>query len=170
MLHLLPQLLEEAIQVRAEMGWPIMATPYSQLIGIQALMNVVSGERYDVIPDENLMYCAGWYGKPPAPIEGFILDRAFSSQRGRELRDSDPPQPSIEEIRAQYGTHLSDEELLLRYMINPSFVDAMYEADRPIEPIVPVKGFEWAYELMRNDRARAISASLGDVELSLRRA
>ena len=61
----LPAVLEEAIRVRAEMGWPIMATPFSQLVGIQALLNVVQGERYATIPDENLMYLAGWYGTPP---------------------------------------------------------------------------------------------------------
>ena len=61
--HRLPEVLEEAVQVRAEMGYPLMATPFSQLVGIQALLNVLQGERYATIPDENLMYIAGWYGQ-----------------------------------------------------------------------------------------------------------
>ena len=65
----LPAVLEEAIRVRAEMGYPIMATPFSQLVGIQALLNVVQGERYLTIPDENLMYLAGWYGDPPGEVD-----------------------------------------------------------------------------------------------------
>lgn len=171
MLHLLPQLLEEAVQVRAEMGYPIMATPYSQLIGIQALMNVIEGERYKIIPDENLMYCAGWYGKPPAPIEDFILERAFSTARGREIRDSEPPQPTIEEMREQYGGNLSDEELCLRFMINPSFIDAMLEANREIVPIYPPSAdIAWAHGVIKNAKARSISAKLGEeLQLELRR-
>ena len=55
--------------MRAEMGYPIMATPFSQLVGIQALLNVVQGERYLTIPDENLMYLAGWYGPPPGEVD-----------------------------------------------------------------------------------------------------
>ena len=75
----LPQVLEEAIRVRTEMGWPIMATPFSQLVGIQALMNVVQGERYRTIPDENLMYLAGWYGKPPGAVDPEVLERAAAT-------------------------------------------------------------------------------------------
>jgi oxaloacetate decarboxylase alpha subunit len=171
MLHFLPQLQEEAVQVRAEMGYPIMATPYSQLIGIQALLNVVEGERYKVIPDENLMYCAGWYGEPPAPIADFILERAWSTKRGREIRDSEPPQQTIEEMREQFGgPHLSDEELLLRFMINPSFVEAMLAAERPIEPIYPLSAdLELAVGLIKNSSARSLNATFNDVEVELRR-
>ena len=79
----LPAVLEEAIRVRAEMGWPIMATPFSQLVGIQALLNVVQGERYATIPDENLMYLAGWYGTPPGEVDPEVLDRAAADRRGK---------------------------------------------------------------------------------------
>ena len=67
----------------AEMGWPIMATPFSQLVGIQALLNVVQGERYATIPDENLMYLAGWYGTPPGEVDPEVLDRAAATARGK---------------------------------------------------------------------------------------
>ena len=79
----LPAVLEEAIRVREEMGWPIMATPFSQLVGIQALLNVVQGERYATIPDENLMYLAGWYGTPPGEVDQEVLDRAAANPRGK---------------------------------------------------------------------------------------
>jgi oxaloacetate decarboxylase alpha subunit len=169
MLDKLPELLEESIQVRADMGYPVMATPHSQLVGIQALMNVVSGERYKVIPDENLMYLAGWYGKPPAPIAAEYLERAWSTARGRRIRDSEPPQPSIAEIRAEYGKKLSDEELILRYMINPSYVDAMYAANLPIKPILPNGGIGWVNDLLRDGKGRSIAAAFGEVELTLSR-
>src|SRR3981081_2830422 len=113
----LPAVLEEAVRVRAEMGYPIMATPFSQLVGIQALLNVVQGERYLTIPDENLMFLAGHYGPPPGELDQELMDRAFSTDRGRTVRESPPAQPSLAEIRREYGTTLSDEELLLRYLI-----------------------------------------------------
>src|SRR4029079_5608710 len=84
----LPAVLEEAIRVREEMGWPIMATPFSQLVGIQALLNVVQGgERYATIPDENLMYLAGWYGTPPGEVDPDVLDKAAATARGKQMMD-----------------------------------------------------------------------------------
>jgi oxaloacetate decarboxylase alpha subunit len=168
----LPAVLEEAIRVRAEMGYPIMATPFSQLVGIQALLNVVQGERYLTIPDENLMYLAGWYGEPPGDVDPELLDRASATDRGRHILDSDPPQPSLAEIRAQYGEKLSDEELLLRYLIPGPDVDAMYAAAQPIEPILPIggpDGLGWMSDVLRNGAGRSITATRGDVTVALRR-
>lgn len=169
----LPAVLEEAIQVRAEMGWPIMATPFSQLVGIQALLNVVQGERYATIPDENLMYLAGWYGTPPGEVDAELLDRAAATDRGRAiLAQPSAPQPTLKEIRREYGESLPDEELLLRYLIPGRDVDAMYAASRPIEPIYPIggpRGLAWLGEVMKRPGVRAVDASVGDVSVSLRR-
>jgi len=166
----LPAVLEEAIRVRSEMGWPIMATPFSQLVGIQALLNVVQGERYRTIPDENLMYLAGWYGTPPGKVDPELLDRASATERGRSIMASPhAPQPSLEEIRAEYGETLSDEELLLRYLIPGPDVDAMYAARNPIEPIHPSGAAGWLKDLMSTSAGRAVSATRGQVSVSLRR-
>jgi len=169
----LPAVLEEAIRVREEMGWPIMATPFSQLVGIQALLNVVQGERYATIPDENLMYLAGWYGTPPGKVDQEVLDRAAANPRGKEMMDvGHAPQPSLAEIRAEYGENLSDEELLLRYLIPGHDVDRMYAAGNPIEPIVPIggpDGLPWIKDVLRARDVRAISASRGGVRVTLRR-
>ncbi len=169
----LPAVLEEAIQVRAELGWPIMATPFSQLVGIQALLNIVQGERYATIPDENLMYLAGWYGHPPGELDPEVLDRASLTERGRTIMAAGgAPQPSLAEIRAQYGEKLSDEELLLRYLIPGPDVDAMQAAGQPIEPIYPVSGpraLDWLPDLMSGATGRSVSVTVGDVSVSLRR-
>ena len=79
--------LDEVMRVRAEMGYPIMATPVSQLVGIQALLNEVQGERYLTIPDENLMFLAGHYGPRPGPLDQEVLDRAFSTERDQRMYD-----------------------------------------------------------------------------------
>jgi oxaloacetate decarboxylase (Na+ extruding) subunit alpha len=168
----LPAVLEEAVRVRAEMGYPIMATPFSQLVGIQALLNVVQGERYLTIPDENLMFLAGHYGPPPGELDQELLDRAFSTDRGRTVRENPPAQPSLKEIRREYGEQLSDEELLLRYLIPGPDVDRMYAAERPIRPVYPIggaQGLGWIRDLLQTSTARTVVASRGDVEVSLRR-
>jgi oxaloacetate decarboxylase (Na+ extruding) subunit alpha len=169
----LPQVLEEAIRVRAEMGWPIMATPFSQLVGIQALLNVIQGERYATIPDENLMYLAGWYGTPPGPVDEDLLDRASNTERGRTVMASPhAPQPSLAEIRKEYGEQLSDEELLLRYLIPGPDIDAMYAATRPVEPIYPLsgpRGLSWLKDLMETSSGRSVSATRDGVTVALRR-
>lgn len=166
----LPEVLEESIRVRAEMGWPIMATPFSQLVGIQALFNVVQGDRYATIPDENLMYLAGWYGRPPGEVDPDLLDRASRTERGRAIMATPhAPQPSLSEIRAEYGEHLSDEELLLRYLIPGPDVDAMYAAANPIEPMHPIGAAGWLRDLMSTAAGRSVSATRGAVSVSLRR-
>ena len=169
----LPEVLEEAIRVREEMGWPIMATPFSQLVGIQALLNVVQGERYATIPEENLMYLAGWYGKPPGAVDPEVLERAAATARGREMMDAGhAPQPELKDIRREYGENLSDEELLLRYLIPGEDVETMYRADNPIVPIRPLAGpagLPWLRDLLRNSEARGLSASRGGVSVTLRR-
>jgi oxaloacetate decarboxylase alpha subunit len=168
----LPAVLEEAVRVRAELGYPIMATPFSQLVGIQALLNVVQGERYATIPDENLMYLAGWYGKPPGELDQEVLDRASAAERGRAILGGEAPQPSLAEIRADHGEHLTDEELLLRFLIPGPDVDAMYAAAKPVEPILPLtgpSGLSWLGDLLRHPSGRSLSASRGGVSVSLRR-
>lgn len=168
----LPAVLEEAIRVRAEMGYPIMATPFSQLVGIQALLNVVQGERYLTIPDENLMYLAGHYGQPPGELDPELLDRAFSTDRGTAMLGWEPPQPTIEDIRQEYGTGISDEELLLRYLIPGPDVDAMYEAAKPIEPVYPLggaQGLDWIKDVLESRTTKSVTASRGSVTISLSR-
>ena len=64
----LPQVLEEMPRVRKDMGYPPLVTPTSQIVGTQAVMNVLQGERYKVIPREVRQYVQGYYGTPPAPI------------------------------------------------------------------------------------------------------
>jgi len=124
------------------------------------------------VPDENLMYLAGHYGAPPGELDQDIVDRAFSSGRGRQMLDWQPPQPSIEEIRRQYGAHVTDEELLLRFLIPGPDVDAMYAAAQPIEPILPVTGphgLGWLAEVMGHTSGRSITAKRGAVTLTLKR-
>lgn len=166
----LQAVLEEAEVVRAEMGYPVMATPFSQLVGIQALLNVVNGERYALIPDENLTYLAGHLGPHPGPVDPELIDRAFASARGQHVLSNPPPQPTLREIRQQYGETMSDEELLLRYLIPSTDVDAMYAAG-PLVTNLPAESphVRWVKDLVAATTARSINATYGGLNFELHR-
>jgi oxaloacetate decarboxylase alpha subunit len=126
------EVLEEIVRVRADLGHPISATPFSQLMGIQSVLNVVTGERYGSVPDEVLVYVLGHLGQPPAPIDENVLDRMLSTDRGREMQSWQPPQPTIPELKEQYGDRsMSDEELLRRYLVPRQDVEATHAAGPP---------------------------------------
>jgi oxaloacetate decarboxylase alpha subunit len=125
--HLEDAVIEELGRVREELGWPIVMTPFAQVLMTLAVMNVVQGERYKVIPDEAIRYAIGRFGRPTVPIDPQVLDRIESNPRTRELR-AEPGMESIVELRRRIGAGLSDEEFLLRATMPGAQVDAMIAA------------------------------------------
>jgi oxaloacetate decarboxylase alpha subunit len=123
----LPAVFEETARVRAELGYPIMVTPFSQVIGTQAVMNVISGERYANVPDEVMRYMLGRFGAPPGEVDETIRERVLSRPRARELA-AEPEMADLDELRARFGKHLSDEEFVLRAVMPQAQVDAMLAA------------------------------------------
>ena len=99
--------------------------PFSQFVGIQAVLNVVTGDGYSVVPDEVIHYVLGHYGPLPKALDIDVADRILSSPRAREIAQWERPNPSLAEIRARFATGISDEELLLRFMCSDEEVDAM---------------------------------------------
>ncbi len=125
--HLEGAVIEEIGRVREELGWPIVMTPFAQIVMTQAVMNVTTQERYKVIPDEAIRYAIGRFGRPNVPIAGNVMDRIESLPRTRELR-AEAGMPSIAELRRSLGAGLSDEEFLLRATMPAGQVDAMLAA------------------------------------------
>jgi oxaloacetate decarboxylase (Na+ extruding) subunit alpha len=125
--HLETAVIEELGRVRQELGWPIVMTPFSQILLTQAVMNVTSPERYSVMPDELVRYAMGRFGRPAMPIEPRVMERIASLPRTREL-EAEPPMAPVEELRKRLGKGLSDEELLLRATMPRNQVDAMLAA------------------------------------------
>ncbi|MGD0917109.1 MAG: pyruvate carboxylase subunit B [Thermodesulfobacteriota bacterium] len=115
----LDEILEEIVLVRKEFGYPVMATPYSQIVGAQAVENVLLGERYKQIPDEVIKYVLGYYGEPVVPIDQNVVDRIRSLPRAKEFLNWEPEGylKSVEELRREIGPELSDDDLLLRILI-----------------------------------------------------
>jgi oxaloacetate decarboxylase alpha subunit len=133
--HRLPEVLEEIGRVRAEFGYPIMVTPYSQFIGVQATMNVILGARYQEVCDEVIQYALGLWGEEERSLmDANIRDKILSRPRAKELARWTPPQPSLQDIRARLGaTGVSDDELLLRYFSSEKDVESMKAAGPPKE-------------------------------------
>jgi oxaloacetate decarboxylase alpha subunit len=125
--HLEAAVIEEIGRVREELGWPIVMTPFSQILLTQALLNVTGRERYAVIPDEAIRYALGRFGRPNVPIATEVLERIESLPRTRELR-AEPAMPPLAELRTRLGRELSDEEFLLRATMPATLVDAMRAA------------------------------------------
>ncbi len=125
--HRLPDVLEETARVRTDFGYPIMVTPYSQFIGVQATLNVVSGKRYAQVSDELIQFALGYWGEEerdgmdPA-VRAIVLDRP----RARELSRLPPAQPTLDEIRQQFSnSKMSDDDLLLCYYAGEDYVASM---------------------------------------------
>jgi oxaloacetate decarboxylase (Na+ extruding) subunit alpha len=119
--------IEELGRVRQELGWPIVMTPFSQMLLTQAVMNITRKERYTVVSDEVIRYALGRFGKPNLPIEPEVMDRIDSLPRTRELR-REPDMPPLAELRKRIGRELSDEEFLLRATMPAEQVDAVKAA------------------------------------------
>ena len=127
--HKLDEVLHECARIRGELGWPIMITPLSQLVGTQAVFNVVHGERYRVIPDEVKKYVLGYYGALLAPVEPNVLDRILANGSQSIPSTPIPPEPAVPALRRKYP-NMSDEERLLRYSYAGTQVDEMLAAGR----------------------------------------
>ncbi|MCU1537859.1 MAG: Pyruvate carboxylase [Humibacillus sp.] len=166
------EVLEEIPRVREELGEPIMATPFSQFVGIQALLNVVNGDRYSLVPDEVLHYALGHYGPVPGRIEPDVLDRILAAPKAAAYQQWERPQPTLSEIRARFGKDVSDEHLLLRFMTSDEEVDAMVAAG-PIRTDPRTKGsaiVSHIEELVAESRSlTAVSVTSGDLSVTLRR-
>ena len=122
--HRWDEVLAELPRVREELGWPIMVTPLSQFVGVQAFLNVTTGERYSQIPDEVVKYVLGQYGPPPGELDPDVAATVLASPRAEQFRREEH-RFDLAEARARYGDAISDELLLLRMMLPADQVDAM---------------------------------------------
>jgi oxaloacetate decarboxylase alpha subunit len=165
--HRMPEVLEEIGRVREDLGYPIMVTPYSQYVGVQATMNVVSGERYKEVSDELIQYAQGHWGAEEAnSIRPDVKDRILGRARARQLASWSPPEPSLKEVREQYGAAgLSDDEMLLRYLAGADQVAAMRASgNRPRSDGSLASVIQ---ELVKNSKSRYIHVEKNGLKLTL---
>jgi len=125
--HRFPEVLEEVAKVRADLGYPIMVTPFPQIIFTQALYNILSKERYENVSDQIIRYVQGNFGRPAGKLDPAVKDRILAGHRAKELATEPPPLPP-QELRKRFKTGISDEEFLLRATMPQDQVDAMQSA------------------------------------------
>jgi oxaloacetate decarboxylase (Na+ extruding) subunit alpha len=163
------EVLTETGAVRRELGWPVMATPLSQLVGTQAVLNIVTGDRYSMVPDELVNYALGRYGEPPAPIEAEVRDRILSGRRAAEIAATAPDAPTLEELRRRYRT--DDDDLLILKALIPEEDIAAMQASGPPRRDYPLGSGEVdeIRTLMAIARAPYVHIANARFELELRR-
>jgi oxaloacetate decarboxylase alpha subunit len=166
----LDDVLRETAEVRRDLGYPGMATPFSQLVGIQAVLNIVSGKRYSIVPDEVIQYAAGFYGPTVAPIDPNVLDLIMSAPRAKQVVASPPEQPTIEELRDQYGVD-NDDELILRALV-PEPDLAKMRAAGPVNqdyPLLSSPELDQVQRLMRVAKSPVVQIRSANLTVDLHR-
>ena len=107
------EVLNEVPRVRKEMGYPPLVTPLSQMVGTQAVMNVMTGERYKMVPKEIKDYLHGLYGKSPAPVDEDIRKKIIGDDEVITYRPADKIEPQFEMYKEKYKDLIkSDEDVL----------------------------------------------------------
>lgn len=113
------EVLAEVPKVRADLGYPPLVTPLSQMVGTQALMNVISGERYSLIPNEIKDYVRGEYGKSPAPIAEEIKQKIIGDEEVITCRPADLLKPELHSLEKEIQQYARSEEDVLLYAMFP---------------------------------------------------
>lgn len=118
-LHRLPEVLEEIPRVRRELGYPPLVTPTSQIVGTQAVLNVLVGERYKLVPGEVRAYVQGLYGRPPAPVDEEVAKKILAGKPSYTCRPADLLPPRLEKMREEARDIAKTEEAVLSYTLFP---------------------------------------------------
>ena len=125
------EVLNEVPRVRKEMGYPPLVTPLSQMVGTQAVMNVISGERYKLVPKEIKDYLHGNYGKSPAEVNEEIKKKIIGDDEVITYRPADKIEPQFEALKEKYKDLVkSDEDVLTCALFEAKAVKFLTQRDK----------------------------------------
>lgn len=136
--------LEEMPRVRKDMGYPPLVTPTSQIVGIQAVMNVLSGERYKTVSNEVKEYMKGNYGKPPAKVNEEIASKIIGDEEVITCRPADLLEPEFDKYKSEgmeKGFVKNDEDALT-YALYPAIAPAFLKGETSEEELATVSHVE----------------------------
>lgn len=166
--HKFAAVMAEIEVVRAELGSPIMVTPFPQIVSTQALFNVIGSERYGNIPDQVIRYVLGRFGRPTAPVAQHVLDRIHSLPRTQEIL-REPVTMTLKDKRKLFPASMSDEEFLLRAVMPADQIDAMlqnnaraYYYNPALQPVLTL-----LEEIKSRPKVTRLQVRKGDFTLSL---
>lgn len=141
-LEKLPEALEEVTRVREDLGFPPLVTPTSQIVGTQAVMNVLAGERYKIVPQEVKNYVKGMYGKSPAPIKPEFVKKILGDEKPIDHRPADDLKPMLPDLMKNVKNPelIKNEEDIISYALFPEIATEFFkwrdipEEKRPKSP------------------------------------
>jgi pyruvate carboxylase subunit B len=113
------EVLDEIPRVREDLGYPPLVTPTSQIVGTQAVLNVIAGTRYKNITNEVKFYLQGRYGRPPAPVNDIVRQQAIGNADVIDCRPADMLQPEMEKLRDDIGALAQSAEDVLTFAMFP---------------------------------------------------
>ena len=127
------EVLEEVPRVRKDFGYPPLVTPTSQIVGTQAVLNVINGERYKVFTKESKALLRGEYGSLPAPVNEEVRRKAIGDAEVITCRPADLLKPELESYREEIKDHIRQEEDVLSYALFPQVALKFFEAREAAE-------------------------------------
>lgn len=119
--------LQEIPKVRADLGYPPLVTPTSQIVGTQAVMNVLSGQRYKVVPKETKALVRGEYGKTPVAISDEIKQKIIGDEEVITYRPADNLKPALKEAEAEMKQYKQQDEDVLSYALFPQVAEEFFK-------------------------------------------
>ena len=121
------EVLREVPRVRQDLGFPPLVTPTSQIVGTQAVMNVISGERYKMVPKETKDVVKGMYGKTPAPISDEIVRKIIGDEERITCRPADTIEPELEKVKKEMAEYREQDEDILTWAMFPQVARKFFE-------------------------------------------
>lgn len=121
------EVLKEVPRVREEFGYPPLVTPTSQIVGTQAVLNIVTGERYKMVPKESKMLVKGEYGKTPAPTPEDIRKKILGDEPINTCRPADLITPELEKIKNEIKDYIEQDEDVLSYALLPQVAEKFFK-------------------------------------------
>jgi len=127
------EVLEEIPRVREDFGYPPLVTPTSQIVGTQAVMNVIMGERYKMVPKESKAVLRGEYGRLPGVVNEEVRKKAIGNAEVITCRPADLLEPELEKYAAEIKDYIRQEEDVLSYALFPPVAMKFFEAREAAE-------------------------------------
>jgi oxaloacetate decarboxylase alpha subunit len=125
--HHYEAVLREIPKVRADLGYPPLVTPLSQMVGTQAVFNILTGERYKMVPKEIKEYVKGLYGASPAPMDEAVKTKIIGDEAVVTVRPADLLEPELEKYKAEIGDLATSIEDVLSYSLFPQVAQKFFE-------------------------------------------
>ena len=123
----LQEVLEETPRVRADLGYPPLVTPSSQMVGVQAANNVLSGQRYKNITKEIKAYIRGEYGRAPGELNAELVKKVLGDEKPLECRFADTLEPGFEKAKKEIGNLARSDEDVLSYVAFPQIAEKFFK-------------------------------------------